>query len=192
MNRQRILAFVFLAVALVQLAVPAQRIWLYEQTLRQGNVFKFKTAPVDPYDAFRGRYVALRFDAGSAVWHGKEQLPYGTDVFVTVETGADGFAKLGEASLKRPASGDYLQVVANYGTNEGQLRVEFPFDRFYMEESIAPEAERVYREHSRKGDARDAFAMVRIREGLGVIEQVFVGEKTLGEAAKAALAEPAK
>lgn len=192
MSRQRILALVFLAVALVQVALPASRIWQYEKTLREGNVFKFKTEPVDPYDAFRGRYVSLRFDAGSAAWTGKDKVEHGTTVFVRVENGPDGFAKFGEATLTPPGSGDYLQAHSAYGSTEGQIRIELPFDRFYMEERIAPDAERVYREHTRRGSARDAYAMVRIRNGLGVIEQVFIADKTLAEAAKAELAQDAK
>jgi len=53
---------VFVLVAFAQLAVPGSLIWKREHTLRQGNVWKFRTAPVDPVDVFRGRYVALHFE----------------------------------------------------------------------------------------------------------------------------------
>ncbi len=44
----------FVLVCLVQLAAPASMIWRHERTLANGLPFKFQTAPVDPYDAFRG------------------------------------------------------------------------------------------------------------------------------------------
>jgi uncharacterized membrane-anchored protein len=49
----------FIAVAVVQLATPIGQIWKYEDALQTGRSYKFRTAPVDPYDAFRRKYVAL-------------------------------------------------------------------------------------------------------------------------------------
>jgi repressor of nif and glnA expression len=60
-----------------------------------------------------------------------------------------------------------------------------------MEESVAPEAERIYQESLRNppygSDVRSvrAHANIRILNGRGVIEQVFIGEKTLAEEARA-------
>ena len=54
---------IFGVVALAQLAVPATMVWQRDQTLKQGRVWKFRTAPVDPVDVIRGRYIALRFTA---------------------------------------------------------------------------------------------------------------------------------
>ena len=190
MNRTRILALLFLTVALVQIALPASRIRLYEQTLREGKAFKFRTAPVDPYDAFRGRYVALRFEAGDAAWNEKDMASHGRKIFALVETGPDGFAQFTSASSKRPASGDYLEVKSGYSGGDNRVRVEVPFDRFYMEEKLAPIAEQVYREHSANRSERDAYAIVRIRNGLGVIEQVFVGEKPLAEVSRESVQQP--
>ena len=184
MSRTRILALLFLPVALIQLALPAARIRLYEQTLREGKAFKFRTAPVDPYDAFRGRYVALRFETGDVAWDEKETAGYRKKIFALVETGPDGFARFTSVSSKRPASGDWLEAKSGYSAVTSHVRVEVPFDRFYMEEKLAPKAEQVYRDHSANGGERDAYAIVRIRAGLGVIEQVFVGDKPLAEAAR--------
>ena len=54
---------IFILVALAQIAVPASMIWKRQRTFREGRVWKFRTAPVDPIDALRGRYLALRFAA---------------------------------------------------------------------------------------------------------------------------------
>jgi hypothetical protein len=193
MSRPRIIALVFLAVALVQLALPASRILEYEKTLTEGRAFKFKTAPVDPYDAFRGRYVALGFDARSATWTPEERPEYGTPIFARLEMDAEGYAKFGEATFDPPGEGDYLKVTAGFMDKDKKIGVTVPFDRFYMEEGIAPEAEKAYREGTRvvpfNEPRRDipAHAVIRIRNGAGVIEQVYIGDKTLAEAAKASL-----
>ena len=54
---------IFIVVAMVQFSVPASVVWKRERTLKHGRVWKFRTAPVDPIDAIRGRYVRLRFAA---------------------------------------------------------------------------------------------------------------------------------
>ncbi len=60
MNRSLRLAL-FVVVALVQLAVAGGAIVKSELALRTGEAFRFRIQPVDPVDAFRGRYVAIRF-----------------------------------------------------------------------------------------------------------------------------------
>src|SRR3954463_16177132 len=127
MSRNRILALIFLLVAAVQLALPASRIFQYEQTLKEGRVFKFKTQPVDPYDAFRGRYVSLQFAAGVAEWKGGENLLDGAEVFVRLETDAEGFAKYGEATLVAPESGDFIKARSLYGSSGGKTAITLPF-----------------------------------------------------------------
>ncbi len=58
------------------------------------------------------------------------------------------------------------------------MSLQLPFDRFYMEEAKAPAAEAAYREHNRKG-AQDAYVIVRVLEGAGVIEDLYVGGKPI-------------
>jgi len=40
---------------LVLLAYPAYMVYEQETVLAKGTLYKFRLAPVDPYDAFRGR-----------------------------------------------------------------------------------------------------------------------------------------
>src|SRR3546814_15739493 len=55
-------AWLLLAIALVlQWALPASLAARSEYVLRNGARYYLRTAPVDPADAFRGRYVALQF-----------------------------------------------------------------------------------------------------------------------------------
>jgi hypothetical protein len=133
--------WLFAAMALLQLAVPAGMILSRERTLAQGEAFKFRTAPVDPYDAFRGRYVSLRIENAVAAWPQAKAAAYGQTVYATIETGNDGFARFGAASLSRPKDKPYLKVQAGVANDKGGISLELPFDRFYMEETKAPTAE---------------------------------------------------
>ena len=177
--------WLFAVMALLQLAVPAGMILSRERTLAQGEAFKFRTAPVDPYDAFRGRYVSLRIENAEAAWPQAKAPTYGQTVYATIETGADGFARFGAASLSRPKDKPYLKVQAGVATDKGGITLQLPFDRFYMEETKAPAAEQAYREHNRRG-AQDAYVVLRVRDGAGVIENLFVGGKPIAEAAAGA------
>ena len=65
MNRKTILWVAFIVVALVQLYVPAQMIWESEGVIAAGTAYKFNTAPVDPKDPFRGKYITLNYSDNS-------------------------------------------------------------------------------------------------------------------------------
>ena len=91
---------VFALVGLAQLAVPASLIWKREQTLRHGSVWKFRTAPVDPVDAFRGRYVALEFEAEGQTISPPPNASYHQTVFVTLRQNPEGFAEIDQVSYR--------------------------------------------------------------------------------------------
>lgn len=170
----KIMLLVFGLVALAQLAVPGSMILKREETLKNGDVFRFKTRPVDPYDAFRGRYVALGFEQNQVSVTNAASFRRGRKIYVRLETDADGFARLGEVVARRPSSGVYLKTKVLYAQpGLGKVMVALPFDRYYMNEQEAPEAERAYNTASRR-EARTAYAAVRVQAGMAVIEDLFV------------------
>ena len=59
MNRRLMLMIALIGLA-AQFGVMGHMIIRRELTLRRGRVCRFLTAPVDPYDAFRGRYFVNR------------------------------------------------------------------------------------------------------------------------------------
>jgi uncharacterized membrane-anchored protein len=161
-------------VALAQLAVPASLIWKREQTLRHGSVWKFRTAPVDPVDAFRGRYVALEFEAEGQEISPPPNLAYPATVFVTLRQSSEGFAEIDQVNSSRPAGDDFI---------EAQLRgktVSLPFDKYWVTERDAPAAEAAYRAQSRR-DKQNAFVTVRVFRGDAALEQLYLDGLPLGE-----------
>ncbi|MEJ2189815.1 MAG: GDYXXLXY domain-containing protein, partial [Acidobacteriota bacterium] len=97
-----------IVVAVVQLAVAGDAIVRYELTLRYGESLRFRVQPIDPVDSFRGRYVALTFEANRAEIPEGLEIPNRGWIFVPVVVAQDGFARLGGVSLSRPSSGPYL------------------------------------------------------------------------------------
>ncbi|HUJ09640.1 MAG TPA: GDYXXLXY domain-containing protein [Verrucomicrobiae bacterium] len=171
---------IFLAVALIQLSIPAQMIWRHERSLTKGRAYRFRTAPVDPYDAFRGRFVALRFEQEKAPWKDRQPARRGQSVYALIEEGSDGFAHFSGATAHKPVAGDYIVAHVSWPEANNTVHLILPFDRFYMEETLAPAAERAYREHNSRSN-QNASAVVRVLNGLGVIENVFVANKPIGE-----------
>ena len=177
--KSRILFGLFVAVALAQLSLPASMIWRSERALIGGQEFRFRTAPVDPYDAFRGRYVALRFDQNQAPVAAGRKIETGQKVYALIEVGPDGFARFSSVTDERPPDQSYLRVAVSsvQGTT---AHLELPFDRFYMEETMAPAAEQAYRQHSRRGQ-QDAYVVVRVQDGRGVIANLYVDGRPIAE-----------
>ena len=165
---------VFFLVALAQLAVPASLIFKREQTLRRGTVWKLRTAPVDPVDAFRGRYVALQFEIETETIMPPANASSGQTVFVTFRQSADGIADIDQVSTTRPARDDYIE--AKLAGN----KIALPFDKYWVTERDAPAAEAAYRDLSRR-DKRSAFVTVRVFRGDSALEQLYLDGQPLGD-----------
>jgi uncharacterized membrane-anchored protein len=173
---------VFCLVALAQLAVPASLIWKREQTLRHGSVWKFRTAPVDPVDAFRGRYVALEFEAETQEITPPANLNDSETIFLTLHPDAEGFAQIDQVSATRPSGDDFIEAQL-----AGRL-ISLPFDKYWVTERDAPAAEAAYRAQSRR-EKRNAFVTVRVFRGDAALEQLYLDGQPLGEYLRA---NPAK
>jgi uncharacterized membrane-anchored protein len=166
----------FVIVALVQLAVAGGAIYRSELALRTGEAYQFRIQPVDPVDAFRGRYVAIRFAVDRAPVTDDFEIRHGKRIFVPIEVDADGYATLGWAKLDPPPAGAYLRLragaVAADDDGKRHVWVSMPFGRFYMDEDLAPEAERAVWGGPR--GRREAWVSVRVRNGVGVIEDLYI------------------
>ncbi|MEX2579954.1 MAG: GDYXXLXY domain-containing protein [Verrucomicrobiales bacterium] len=171
----------FAGVCLLQWAVPASMIHKRESTLHHGEIYRFKTAPVDPYDAFRGRYVALNYEESTVAgtWP-REDFRRGRVVFAVLGTDEEGFAVIENLVTAPPEEGDFLRVRVGYVYSD-RIRIELPFDRFYMDEFSAPEAEREFLRANRNGGAEPAHVVARVRRGFGVIEDLIVGGQPVAE-----------
>lgn len=171
----------FVLLALVQIALCASLVAKWEDILRTGSRYRFRAEPVDPYDAFRGRYVSLAYQAGTVPVGLGSELKRGDEVYARLEKDREGFARISRIERKEPAGGDYvLAEVSWVNTRKREARLKLPFNRYYMEEKIAPAAERAYRKHSR-ADKVDAYVTVRVKNGYGVIEELYIAGKPIRE-----------
>ena len=168
---KRIFYLLFILLAVAQLYIPAGMIMQREKILGYGQVFKFKTAPVDPTDIFRGKYITLRFDATE--WKSDTDFSFEEEVFVKLSTDSLGFASIADVTVNAPGeTSDYVKaLIRNAG--DKKFWVDYPFDRFYMEESKAYNAEQSYNRASRDS-ASVAYALVLVLDGKAVVADVII------------------
>jgi uncharacterized membrane-anchored protein len=160
--------------AVIQLAVAAGAIIRSEVALRSGEVYRFRLRPVDPVDAFRGRYVALRFVLDRAPIAEATPSRGRQKVYVPLIVDDEGFAGFGPVTLNPPASGDFLRLRSGVDfideNGDRMVSLALPFGRYYMPEELAAEVDRSL---WRRG-ARPAWVTVRVWDGVGVIEDLWV------------------
>lgn len=176
MKKNRYLLIAFLILALVQLWTPFQMILNREKVLSSGTEYKFRTAPIDPNDPFRGKYVRLSFQDDMATVDSANGFERGEKVFVTLRTDSAGFAKIKTLSKKAPTNqNQYLTARIRYysSTTNHKVTIDFPFDRYYMEESKAPKAETRYRE-AQRDTTLNAHALVNVLNGQSVLKDVVI------------------
>ncbi len=167
--------FIFVLVALAQLAVPAWCIRMRTQTLGKGRLWKFRTAPVDPVDALRGRYVALAFAAEKVPQ--AERLPPASVAYAFLKEGSSGFAEIDHLSATA-AKGDNVMKVQPGAWWDGSQHVDFPFDKFWLTERVAPAADRAYASSTR-AQKQNAYVTVRVLDGDAALEQLYIDNQPL-------------
>jgi uncharacterized membrane-anchored protein len=181
MNMKKLqFSFVLFAVlSFFQLAVPVWMIANRELTLRNGKQFRFRAAPVDPYDAFRGRFVALQFSPNTAPVSVGEKLAMNQKVFAALAEDEQGFARIIKVTANRPSDAAYVQCRVS-STTASIVYLQFPFERYYMDETFAPAAEATYWEHSRR-EVREVYVTVRVKEGNAVLEELYIAGMPIRE-----------
>src|SRR6187397_1273345 len=92
----------FFLMVLVQLYIPSRMIFHNEVVLVSGTEYKFKAAPVDPNDPFRGKYITLSFDANSFEIADTTPWDQGQPIFVNLTTDSAGYAKILDISSTEP------------------------------------------------------------------------------------------
>ena len=163
------------------MAVPIGQIRKYENVLQTGQIYRFRTAPVDPYDAFRGKFVALSYANTAAPIKNGDTLSFGSVAYVSLTRDGNGFAVFRELSLNPPVTGDYVRVECRNIERDHTAHFRLPFDRLFMEENKAPQAELAYRrfDNRRAQTQIPAYVSVRVKNGRGVIEDLYINDEPI-------------
>ena len=181
--KKQLVFWLFIILVLVQWGIPGIMIYRSEDTFRNGEAFKFVLRPVDPTDPFRGEYITLTYILDEFATAEKE-WKYHSDIFIILHRDENGIAIIKNVSPKLPASTETFVKAKVTGYYGGKVHFQLPFNRFYMEEYRAYEAERLFREQVGNSDNRaeeDNYAVVFIKGGHAVIADVFLGGKSVSD-----------
>mgnify|MGYP001153886035 CR=1 FL=1 len=175
---KKLYLILLLGIIFVQLAVPFKMMYDRERVLKNGTRFSFKTRPIDPADPFQGRFVRLQLkDSHCTIPEDRtEDFRRKQKMYATIRVHEDGYAHFTAAGKEVPDSPHFLKTRTRGGFSklddaQYNVRIQIPFDRFYMEEGKAPRAEKLAIDAARKGDC---WVDVRILNGRAVIEDVYV------------------
>ena len=172
---------IFAIAAVAQWAAPLSQIWTHEQVLTKGTLIKLICNAPDPYDPLRGRYLAVWPTQNEVSVPEDLKLQRGMHVYATLTTGANGVATISQLSLTPPAAGDFIRVRTGY-VYEQKAHIEWPFNRFYINEKLAPEADKWFAENIR-GD-KPILAEVRVLNGRAVLADLSLDGKPFREILK--------
>lgn len=193
------------AVALVaQVAAISWLIWRYERVVSQGTEVRFACQAYDPYDPLRGRYLRTRVseDCTNMTFRVCEtnRYEFHDKLFARLEpNGTNGLWRVAEVAVEpgteglwvRPKSSsiEYRLGWADRGKNEEwddfdkrkkasglKAVVTFP-DQLFVNEKLAPEAEKVLRKHTGKS----AVAVYRVLNGEMVITDIEIDGKPIAQ-----------
>lgn len=178
------LLIAFTLVVAAQWYVPVSMIRDSELIVTEGLELKFRTRPVDPSDPFRGKYITLYFGTQSFVMDTVPRYNYGDDIYAALTIDEDGYAVVDSLYADEPADemlAIKVEVSSAYIDSTHQLiEIQYPFDRFYVEESKASEAERLYWESLLPTlPERQTYAVVRVRKRRAVLMDVRIADKSI-------------
>ncbi|UII78259.1 GDYXXLXY domain-containing protein [Flagellimonas sp. CMM7] len=187
MSSKKVLFPLFILVALAQLYVPAKMIWDKEDVLDSGKEYKFKTAPIDPSDPFRGKYIVLSYDENTIEIPDEHDWIRGEVIYVSITEDKKGFAKIKSVSKEKiDLNQNFIKAKVGFITSfdTTKLTIDYPFDRFYMEESKAYDAELTHRE-SQRDTTKITYALVNVKNGDAVLKDVLIDGIPIRELVKA-------
>jgi len=162
---------IFILLFVIQLFVPLSMIIQKEIILDKGVIVKFQVEPVDPYDAFRGKYLNIgvvenKYDIEN------NDFSENQDIYVLLEIDDDGFAQLDQISIHPFRNDLYIKCAIDF-IGEEYIHIEFPFDRFYLNEKYSQAGEDLFQKYSR-GTREDAYITVKINNGKAVLENMYI------------------
>jgi len=173
----------FALMCLAQWIVPAKMIYDSEHVISNGAIFKFKTQPIDPSDPFRGKYVTLNFESNFIKLMDTAAWRPGQEIFVTFTADSAGFAVAENIFSTPPDTESFLRTKVDYINDyqaEHKLWFTLPFNRFYLEESKASQAEQLYWQ-TQRDSTQVAYGLVSIGKGPAVLTDVILNNKPIVE-----------
>ncbi len=120
----------------LQWAVPVAQILRGETMLREGTALRLALQPVDPYDAMRGRYLALSFTESTREHSLPDGMRPGDTLYAVLGADPDGLAHITRLS-REPQDSAFAWKIPTDTPPGAKVRIDIPLTRFYLPEDDA-------------------------------------------------------
>ncbi len=189
-DKIRLMLYLFTFAAI--LFYPVSKIISAEFPAKEPTVYTFEVSLYDPYDPVRGRYVQLGFDmygeaAVAELPEMKNALSSYSKCYAVLEKDKDGktvVTDLCVSTAEIPAGKDFLRVEYLYPDKCGNGKrhyIRYPFQYFYLNEKIAPEAEKLLQTRN-----QNAQLKVKVYEnGKFAVDDLYINGKSIRAALRA-------
>ncbi len=162
----------FAVAVLAQWALPLTQIWNHEKVLAKGTLVKMRCMAPDPYDPLRGRYLRVSLQPQEVALPEGEKFVAGSSIYVQLVAGTDGVSTIGRAAAVPSRDGVWAKVRIRYSYGD-TAHIDWPIDRFYVNEVIAPTADDWMSENLRNREA-SILAEMRVLDGQMVLVDLSV------------------
>ena len=112
----------------------------------------------------------------------QEELKWqsGETIYVQMKNDSAGFAKINSVYKIKPGNQtDFIKAKVNFSNDSNnEVFIEWPFNRFYMEETKAYPAEQAYIK-STADSSNKTYSLVKVKNGDAVLENVFINDKPI-------------
>jgi hypothetical protein len=156
-----------LLLLVLQLAVIAKPVWIYEWVRLMGERYRMPAQLQDVYSPFRGPYLQLKMTSFETAW--PVALPEGTR-YAYLQMRAKGNVIQPQVLSKKAPRGLYLRIPVKWKSTDATV-TKSPFEKVFVPESK--------RAALKKEMGRDAviWLHVKVKHGYAVLEYITVGEK---------------
>jgi uncharacterized membrane-anchored protein len=156
-------------------------IYQHEKILTRGKAFKFRIAAYDPADPFRGNYIGINIAENHFKTDSLPDWKQGEDIFVLIKVDEkDDYVRIVNIVSNKPSSNtDFVKAKIAYVT-ETRLVIEYPFEKYYLDEFKAPQAETNYFESARD-TTKNNYVIVNVIGGEAVLSDLIINDKSIKE-----------
>lgn len=183
MKSSSIAGILFIAMMTIQLYVPIREVIRKERVWHSGITAKMQLAPIDPSDPFRGKFITLSFRENTIDVSTRSEWKAGQEVYVFMKPDNNRLLHIDHLGAFYSEDKNLIclkATIQRLNDKQGykEVRLLYPFEQFYMEESKAPKAEEAY-QSALRDSSTIAYGLLSVYKGEAVIRDILIGEKSL-------------
>lgn len=192
-NILRLIFFIFAFAA--ALYYPVREVLAFERPAVPPVEMRFRARGYDPYDPMRGHYINLNIDGSIKLSRGEyerqvELFPRSrrSKAFAVLETDQEGFARVtGLLPADRRPEGKVFVKVDDFWFNKGYgkhapyCNIRMPFNRYFINEKLAQDAEALLRNVTRSKKNAAVLVVDIYADGRYAVKGLLIGGKPIRE-----------